>query len=153
MIGTEAGAMRLERTFQASAEEVFDAWTNPDVLRRWWAADASWEPTLAEVDLRVGGSYRLSMRDPARDAPHTVRGEYHEVSRPARLVYSWCWESEDGGLGHVSTVTVQFRQSGERTTVVLEHTGLESAESAERHGHGWDACMRLLGERIFPTTA
>src|SRR5262249_25336949 len=132
---------------------VFDAWTNPEVLKRWWAADPTWLDTDAEVDLRVGGSYRLTMRDPAREAPHTVRGEYREISRPDRLVYSWQWELEEGGVGHESTVTVQFVEQGERTTVLLEHTGLESSESAARHTHGWDACLSLLGARIFPAAA
>jgi uncharacterized protein YndB with AHSA1/START domain len=75
-------ALQLERRFDASPEAVFDAWTNPDVLRRWWAAGPDWETPVAEVDLRAGGRYRLTMRDPAAGAEHTVGGEYIEVRRP-----------------------------------------------------------------------
>jgi uncharacterized protein YndB with AHSA1/START domain len=145
--------LRLERTFDASAEEVFDAWTNPEVLRRWWAADAAWVTPVAEVDLRVGGHYRLSMEDPATGATHTVVGEYQEVQRPHRLVYSWRWERSDGELDHASTVTVEFLSEGERTTVVLEHTDLVSPESRDRHRHGWIACLDNLQARAVFTAA
>lgn len=145
----DSTTLRLERTYDASAEEVFDAWTNPEVLRRWWAADPTWRTPVADVDLRVGGAYRLSMEDPDAGTVHTVRGEYREVRPPERLVYSWCWEEGGGRTGHVSTVTVDFVEEGERTTVVVEHSGLESPESREQHGHGWRGCLETLGTRIF----
>jgi uncharacterized protein YndB with AHSA1/START domain len=141
--------LRLERTFDAPAEAVFDAWTNPEVLRRWWAADGAWRTPVAEVDLRVGGGYRLSMEDPDEGTLHTVRGEYREVSRPDRLVYSWCWEEADGRSGHVSTVTVAFLGEGERTTVVLEHSGLASPQSVQQHRAGWEGCLESLRTRVF----
>ncbi len=141
--------LRLERTFDASPEEVFDAWTNPAVLQRWWAADPTWSTPVAEVDLRPGGRYRLSMEDPTSGAVHTIGGEYLEVERPDRLLYTWQWELSQGGAGHVSTVEVRFLAVGARTTVALEHTGLESPESVERHRHGWEACLENLRARVF----
>jgi uncharacterized protein YndB with AHSA1/START domain len=149
----ETATLRLERSFDASPEAVFDAWTNPEVLRRWWAAGRDWRTPVAEVDLRVGGGYRLSMEDPEAGASHTVRGEYIEVRRPERLVYSWCWEDSAGQTGHVSTVMVDFRGDGERTTVVLEHSGLESADSRDKHRVGWEACLENLEARIFTQAA
>jgi uncharacterized protein YndB with AHSA1/START domain len=145
----DSTTVRLERTFEARARDVFDAWTNPEVLRRWWAANPAWRTPVADVDLRVGGAYRLSMEDPEAGTVHTVRGEYQEVRPPERLVYSWCWEEGEGRTGHVSTVTVDFVEEGERTRVVLEHSGLESPESREQHGHGWRGCLETLATRIF----
>jgi uncharacterized protein YndB with AHSA1/START domain len=145
----ETATLRLERSFDASPEAVFDAWTSPEVLRRWWAAGGDWRTPVAEVDLRVGGGYRLSMESPEAGALHTVRGEYLEVSRPERLVYSWCWEEDSAQPGHVSTVAVEFREDGERTTVVLEHSGLESSDSSEKHRVGWEGCLENLSARIF----
>ncbi len=139
--------LRLERTIDATPEEAFDAWTNPEVLRRWWANEPNWVTPVAEVDLRVGGRYRLSMEDPATGATHTVGGEYREVRRPERLVYSWCWERSDGQPQHTSTVTVEFLAEGERTTIVLEHTGLASAESRDAHREGWIKCLGSLQTR------
>ena len=146
----ETASLRLERTFDASPEAVFDAWTNPEVLKRWWGADPRWRTPIAEVDLRVGGGYRLSMEDPGAGTAHTVRGEYSEVRRPERLVYTWSWEQGGGGKApHQSTVTVDFVREGERTTVVLEHSGLQSPESRDRHRVGWEGCLENLQGRIF----
>ncbi len=150
MTVADSQTLRLERTFDASPEEVFDAWTNPEVLRRWWKTEANQQVPVTEVDLRVGGSYRLAMEEPD-GATHEVRGRYREVRRPERLVYSWAWVLEDGSEGHMSTVTVDFRAEGDRTTVVVEHTDLES-ESRERHGQGWTACLESLRSTIFART-
>ncbi|MGA2454824.1 MAG: SRPBCC domain-containing protein [Solirubrobacteraceae bacterium] len=149
MSATDSTTLRLERTYDAPPEDVFDAWTNPEVLRRWWVANPAWRTPVADVDLRVGGAYRLSMEDPDAGKFHTVRGEYREVRRPERLVYSWCWEEDDGRTGHVSTVQVDFLDEGERTTVVLEHTDLPSPESRDGHSEGWQTCLEMLEARVF----
>jgi uncharacterized protein YndB with AHSA1/START domain len=146
----EVAAFRLERTFAATREEVFDAWTNPEVLERWWAAQPSWTSPGCDVDLRVGGRYVLRMRGDDGEL-HVVGGEYREIERPRRLVYTWCWEGAGGpNPGHVSLVTVEFHGDGESTTVVLEHSGLPSQESREGHGTGWRGALDNLARRIFP---
>src|SRR6202167_6654402 len=96
-------SLRLQRTYDAPAEDVFDACTNPEVLRRWWKANLAWITPVAEVDLRVGGRYRISMEDPENGTKHTAVGEYSEVSRPTRLVYSWQWEEGGDRRGHASS--------------------------------------------------
>ena len=70
--------LEIERTFDASAEEVFDAWTSEEVMRRWFHADPAWETPTAEVDLRVGGRLRLVMRDPNAGEDYGATGEYTE---------------------------------------------------------------------------
>jgi uncharacterized protein YndB with AHSA1/START domain len=55
---TDNKTLRIERTYQAPAQAVFDAWTSEEVIRRWWHAEHDWETTEAEVDLRVGGGHR-----------------------------------------------------------------------------------------------
>ena len=70
--------IEVRRRFAATPEQVFDAWTLPEVLTEWWAAGPSHRPGLAEVDLRVGGRYRLSMID--GDGVETIiAGEYVEA--------------------------------------------------------------------------
>ena len=144
-------ALRLERTFAAPPEAVFDAWTDPEVLRRWWAAGPGWGTPLAEVDLRPGGRYRLSMREGDGGALHTVGGEYVEVRRPERLVYTWAWEGEpgDGGEGAGSLVTVRFLAEGAGTRVTIVHEGLPGERNREMHARGWDACLDNLASRVL----
>lgn len=146
-------SLRIERTFDAPAEDVFDAWTSPEVLRRWWRPNPAWVTPVADVDLRVGGRYRISMEDPESGTRHTAGGEYSEVSRPRRLVYSWQWEQDDGQLGHLSTVTVDFHAEGERTNVVLEHSGLESSHSRDSHTQGWTGILEMLQVHLLENAA
>jgi uncharacterized protein YndB with AHSA1/START domain len=145
---TSETSLRIERSFDASPEEVFDAWTSPEVLKRWWAVHPEGTTPVAEVDLRVGGRYRLAMVNPNGER-HTVAGEYLEVERPSRLVYSWQWELDSGETSHISTVAVEFRDRGERTDVVLKHTGLPDTDSRNRHAQGWAACMSVFRARGF----
>jgi uncharacterized protein YndB with AHSA1/START domain len=141
-------SLRIERSFDASPEEVFDAWTNPEVLKRWWAVHPDGKTPVADVDLRVGGRYRLSMENPDGER-HTVGGEYREVERPKRLVYTWQWELDSGEPGDISSVTVEFIERGDHTDVVLEHTGLPDPDSRDRHARGWSACMEIFRSRGF----
>ncbi|MGB2711660.1 MAG: SRPBCC domain-containing protein [Conexibacter sp.] len=144
MSPVDTGTVRVERTYDAPAEAVFDAWTNPEVLRRWWKANPGWTIPSVELDLRVGGAYRLSMEDPESGATHTVFGEYREVQRPERLVYSWTWEGTGPYAGHESLVTVSFREAGARTTVVIEHAALLDDTSRAAHATGWSGVLDSL---------
>jgi uncharacterized protein YndB with AHSA1/START domain len=146
---TTATELRLERTFDASAEAVFDAWTNPEVLRRWWAAGPDWETPRAEVDLREGGSYRLTMHDPESGMTPTVGGEFTEIRRPERLVYTWTWEDMPDSASEDSVVTVDFEEHDGRTTVRLHHAGLGTDQSRASHEHGWNACLDNLERRVL----
>ena len=85
--------VRIERTFEAPAEAVFDAWTSPEVMRRWWHAGPEWETPEAEVDLRVGGRIRVVMR--ASDGTEVeAQGEYTLIERPHRLEMTWAFSDD-----------------------------------------------------------
>jgi uncharacterized protein YndB with AHSA1/START domain len=150
-VSEDGTALRLERTFEAPPEAVYDAWTNPEVLRRWWAAAPDWSTPHVEADVRVGGRYRLSMQDPEASEPHTVAGEYTEVRRPERLAYTWTWEgdpeSQRGSAG--SLVTVDFHDEGGGTRVVVTHTGFAGEHVRAQHEHGWNACLDNLARRVL----
>jgi uncharacterized protein YndB with AHSA1/START domain len=143
--------LRLTRRFAAPRERVFDAWTDPLLLSRWWAALQGWETSWAEVDLRQGGRYVLSMRDGATGAVHTVVGEYVEVRRPERLAYTWTWEGDpDVMRGSEGTlVEVVFAEDGEGTQLVLTHGGFADARIRDLHGEGWAGCLAKLERRVF----
>ena len=85
--GSPVSTLRMERTYQAPAQAVFDAWTSEEVMRRWWHAEHDWETTVAEVDLRVGGTVRVVMRDPHEDVEYGGGGAVHgdRPAEPARL--------------------------------------------------------------------
>jgi uncharacterized protein YndB with AHSA1/START domain len=151
---TETGqelALQLEHRFAAPREQVFEAWTNPEVLKRWWRAGESWETPLAEVDAREGGSYRLSMRTGEGEV-HTVGGEYKEVSPPERLAFTWAWEEgpEPAMAGSQHTlVVVEFVEDGDGTLVRLTHSGFASEEVKGMHADGWEGVLANLERNVF----
>ena len=127
------GVLRIERTFNAPASKVFEAWTSPEVLRRWWHAEHSWETTIAEVEVRVGGAIHLVMRNPADGAEYAGRGEFTILEPPRRLAFTWAWENEPSAR---QLVEVELTDHGERTTVVMTHTGLPDDETDD-YRDGW----------------
>lgn len=148
MTGMDGASLRLERTFAAPPERVFAAWTKPEVLRHWFAAGPEWTNTAIEVDMRVGGRYRLSMSGPGT-VVHTVVGEYLQVDPPDRLVYTWEWEDPTAPPAAATLVTVLFRAAGRGTMVVLTHTRFPTDDVRDKHGVGWQACMDNLDTRVL----
>lgn len=152
---TEVGqelVLELSHRYSAPRADVFDAWTNPQVLKRWWAAAPTWETPLAEIDAREGGSYKLSMRTDAGEV-HTVKGEFTEVRPPERLAYTWSWEQglDATMAGSEETlVIVDFLEDGAGTLVKLTHSGFASEESRGMHAQGWEAVLANLERSVFP---
>ncbi len=65
------------------------------MIRRWWHAEHDWETTEAEVDLRVGGTVRVVMRNPHEDVEYGGGGNYTEIEPPTRLAFTWTWDGDD----------------------------------------------------------
>jgi len=107
--------LTVTRSFDGPAHIVFQAWTKADLFSRWWTPKSFGLTILScEMDVRVGGGYRLEIGHPSSDRPMSFFGEYTEVVPNARLV----WTNDEGGEpGAVTTVT--FEESGGKTLVVL----------------------------------
>lgn len=139
-------SLRVARVIPAEPQAVFRAWTEPEQLKRWSSPDGV---TVADVqvDLKVGGRYRIRMKT-AEGKTHTAIGEYREIEPPHRLVYSWDWEEESIGE---TLVTVEFRDQGGSTEVVLTHERFPNAEAKSGHEDGWTSCLDRL-ERLLASS-
>src|SRR5205085_4668399 len=107
--------MVITRTFNGPARLVFEAWTKPELMRRWWVPKSSGLTLLScEMDVRTGGTYRFVFKHPAAPEGMAFFGRYLEVSPHSRLV----WTNEEGGDGgQISTMTLEDR--GDTTRKVL----------------------------------
>jgi uncharacterized protein YndB with AHSA1/START domain len=146
-----ADQVRISRIIDAPREDVFRAWTEPEQIRIWWGPGAFTCPEAA-VDLRPGGSYRFAMQ-PTEGDRFIVGGTYREVQPPARLVYTWRWETGPAADGSESLVTVEFLDKGERTELVLTHGELPETHTPEPYKMGWDGGLDkfealLSGSRV-----
>ena len=141
---SEAEALEVRRTFKASAERVFAAWTTPEEMKRWSAPGPLTTP-LAEVDLRVGGRYRIGMENPESGEQHVMTGTYREIAAPDRLVFTMSWEKPDAPE---TLVTLAFRAQGGGTELVLTHERFPSEPMRDEHEKGWTGCLAQLAARL-----
>ena len=137
--------LRIERTFAAPAERVFEAWTSEEVLRRWLHGMPGWETPTAEVDLRVGGTIRIVMRDPADGTEAGATGEYRVVDPPHRLVFTWIWDHE---RDRPQLIELEFTERDGTTTVLMTNSSIPTQEGRESQRRGWDYCYDNL-ERLL----
>lgn len=142
---TAATTLHVKRVFAAAREQVFQAWTDTEALKRWWGPPGYATPT-ASVDLRVGGAYRLGMRKLPDGEIFYLSGLFREVRRPERLVYTWRWEAEPE-MGE-TLVTVEFRAFVGSTEVVVTHELFPSEKARGDHDRGWNGCLDRLADLL-----
>jgi uncharacterized protein YndB with AHSA1/START domain len=131
----------VRKVIRASPERLFAAWTEPAQLRRWWGP-AGVECTDAEVDLRVGGGYRIANRF-ADGRVVWIAGEFEVIEPPRRLVYSWRLEGQPGAA-ESERVTVRFDSHEAGTEVVVSHERIATTEDRDQHTAGWEGCLEGL---------
>jgi uncharacterized protein YndB with AHSA1/START domain len=141
---TDTRTVQIERTFQAPAEAVFNAWTSEEVMRRWWQAERDWETAAAEVDLRIGGAVRVVMRDPDKGVDYGGGGTYTEIERPTRLAFTWIWDGDT----RRTLIEIDFEESDGATTVRFTHSGLWDEEAVRSHERGWGRILDNLKREL-----
>ena len=136
----------VTRTFNAPPRIVFDAWTKPELLKRWWAPKSFGVSLFeCESDLRVGGTYRYAFgRDPKN--PEVFSGRYKEVSPPSRLVLTQLYERLRNAGEAVVTATFEESREGTRLTLHQLYPSKEALEGAI--ASGMERGMRVTFDQL-----
>jgi uncharacterized protein YndB with AHSA1/START domain len=136
-------ALHMQRVLPAPRALVFKACTDPDQLAKWWGPSGFTAPGV-EIDLRVGGRYRIAMQPPDGDLFY-LSGEFREVDPPARLAYTFRWEDPDPD-DRETVVTLSLRDLGESTELDLTQGAFATEGRRALHDQGWtDSLDRLNG--------
>jgi uncharacterized protein YndB with AHSA1/START domain len=133
-----ASPLVVRRTIDAGAEELFDAWLDPQALSEWMLPEGV-SAIVPTVDARVGGKYKLIMTTGSGDVPHD--GVYLTIDRPHTLAFTW---NSPYTHGIETKVTVEFRAAANGTEVVLTHELLPVGE-VEGHRRGWTEAIANFG--------
>jgi uncharacterized protein YndB with AHSA1/START domain len=124
-------ALVVQKTIRATAARLFDAWTSPAQIKQWWGPE-SVVCVDAEIDLRVGGRYRIANRMPDGRILW-IAGVFELIEAPYKLVYTWALEPI---ARPCERVTVQFRPQ----------ENVPSASMREGHALGWQGCLAGLAQ-------
>lgn len=137
--GTPTATLVVRRTIRATADRLFEAWTRPAQLKQWWGPEGV-ECVDAEIDLRLGGRYRIANRLP-NGKILWIAGVFEVIEPPHTLVYTWALEPI---AGPSERVTVQFKPQGQSSEVIVTHERIPSAPVREQHALGWKGCLEGL---------
>lgn len=130
----------IDRTYDVDIATMWSLWTDPRHAGTWFRPSLDeFGPTVATIDLQVGGIYRIEMIRNTGEV-HASTGQIVEIDEPGRLAFTWRWD----GTEHESLVEVTFAEDDAKTTVAIRHTRLASQEDADRHAEGWIGCLESL---------
>lgn len=135
-------AVRLTCHIKRPPERVYEAWTSPEELAKWFVPEEGTVTTVHEFDVSVNGHYRFTTKTPNSPAC-TAAGHFIELDRPRRIVMSWGWE-EHKLDGVTSRLTLDFEEAEGGTRFTLTHEQLLNAESRDLHAEGWTGCLNSL---------
>lgn len=134
-----AASLVVRRRINATPEKPFAAWTQPALLVRWWGPQGVACPA-AEIDLRVGGAYRIANQFPDGRVLW-ISGIFEVIEPPHRLTYTWKLESQ---AGPAERVMVCFEAHGDATEVVVTHERIPDEAVRTSHERGWIGCLDNL---------
>jgi uncharacterized protein YndB with AHSA1/START domain len=136
----------ISRTFNAPPRVVFEAWTNAEFVKRWWAPKGCAQMVSCEADVREGGGYRYVIQS-GDQPPYAFSGKYIEVVTPSRLVYTQAFEPmADAGY---ATITVTFEAVGANQTRMVSHERYPTAEVREMVlSSGMEKGMRITMDQL-----
>jgi uncharacterized protein YndB with AHSA1/START domain len=146
-------SLQFNRLIPATSSQVFAAWTDPDLLKAWFAPGNMTVPSVSR-DLRRGGAYRIEMKgtaavhngdDPLRsDDPIVIaQGVYTRLVPCSQLAYTWAGSWNPAEESHV---TVSLFEAPAGTTLTLDHHGFHSEQSLQVHSSGWQSSLAKLRE-------
>jgi uncharacterized protein YndB with AHSA1/START domain len=141
-INVDGQKLTIKRVFKAPVEKVYQAWTDPDKMVRWFASNERWRTPEVEVGSSPGGKYNLTMRHSDGDKFQSV-GQIVEIIENQRI--SFTWTMPDAGLSFgESLVTVDLREVPEGTELTLTHDRLTNADLLKDTSGGWAGCLTML---------
>jgi uncharacterized protein YndB with AHSA1/START domain len=133
--------LTLERHYPVAPEKVWRAWTDAQALKRWWGPAPGEPVSLAELDVRVGGKFRIVFGGPDGKL-HECAGVYQEVVPNRKLVFTWHWPNSTPE--RVSVVTITFKEVDGETDLIFRHDQFYDEAARDGHQRGWTGALDKL---------
>ena len=137
----EKPSLNLQRHYPVAPEKVWRAWTDPEAVRRWWGPMPGEPVSAAELDVRVGGRFRIVFGG-AQGTDHECAGVYREVVPNRKLVFTWHWPNSTPE--RVSVVTITFKAVADGTQLTFNHAQFFDEAARDGHKRGWTGSLDKL---------
>lgn len=137
--------LEVRRTYSATPEKLYQAWTRTEALARWFAPSNEYSVIVHELDVRVGGRYRIEMAHQSGRSSVAL-GTYRELEPGKRIAFTWRWESRP--TMPETVVEIEFLPRGTDTELVLTHRLLDEAADRDNHEKGWFGCLSRLSDAL-----
>ena len=141
--------LNLARRYPVAPEKVWRAWTDPQALKQWFGPGTSNGVAVAELDVRVGGRYRIVFGGPL-GADNEVQGTYLEVVPNRRLAFTWSWPRTTPE--RESQVIIVFKAVAGGTELDFRHEQFFDEAARDGHNRGWTAAFENLGRYLEKST-
>jgi uncharacterized protein YndB with AHSA1/START domain len=132
-------SIRISRSFSASPQEVWQAWTDPRLVKSWFGSDPNGKVLDASLDVRPGGTFEVTFRN-SDDTQFTCAGTYKEIKKYQRLVFTWTWKDRPEVQESV-TLVFQARQTG--TLMIFKHANIDAGTTHD-YETGWRSTFDKL---------
>ncbi len=130
--------LTIHRILPFPRDMVFEAWLKQEHLAKWMGPTPDINLSFTQIDPRVHGKYRFGFEDQGcSDSTSYVHGEFLQIVKPEKLIFSWIWEEPLAEAGVHTLVTVDFKEVSEGTEITLLHQKLMDDASCQRHREGW----------------
>ena len=139
----ETNTLEVSKTYNVTVETVWNAWTNPEEISRWWLPQGFTEPSVPEVDLRIGGNFKYHMK-PAEGDAFYAHGVFKEIIPNELIKSTWQWSNGD----QETLLTVKFNEVEDGTQLTVIHELFQDEEQKNMHADGWNSYMSRI-ERIL----
>ena len=140
--------LALERAYPVAPEKVWRAWTDAQTLKKWWGPQPGEPVSAVELDVRVGGRFRIVFGGP-QGTEHEVQGVYKEVAAPKKLVFTWSWPRTTPE--RESLVTIFFNSDGKGTRLDFRHEQFFDEKVRDGHREGWTGSFDNLARFLDST--
>lgn len=145
----EETTLRIEKRFNAPKQLVFDVLTKPEHIKH-WSCPKGMIISSSEGEVRVGGSYKYTMKQEGGDREHTLGGEYIRIEPPDQVVYTQYVIMANGQKMHDTEISITLEEDGTETIMTFVHSGFPTKKDRDMSGMGWPSAFEKL-ENYLPS--
>jgi uncharacterized protein YndB with AHSA1/START domain len=137
----DKGSITIEWDFYKPPDKIWDAWIDPNIVKKWFGSDPKGKVISAKMNVEIGEKFEVTFIG-SDNIVHTCYGEYKKIMENEELIFTWNWKSEPDPVSEVSVILLPTKYG---TKMIFKHSNLYN-ESAHNYEIGWTSTFHKLEE-------